>query len=77
MENNFLVRDLIKKITNENSDNIEVINVLEEKIKKTNFNRLVKNIVKNSRLNTLPMCLETPNELEGYGEEIKHLRSFE
>ena len=49
MENNFLVRDLIKKITNENSDNIEVINVLEEKIKKTNFNRLVKNIVKNKK----------------------------
>ena len=36
-----------------------------------------KNIVKNSRLNKLPMCLETPNELEGYGEEIKLLRSFE
>ncbi len=36
-----------------------------------------KNIVKNSRLNTLPMCLETPNELEGYAEEIKLLRSFE
>ena len=49
MENNFLVRDLIKKITDENSDNIEVINVLEEKIKKTNFNRLVKNIVKNKK----------------------------
>ena len=49
MENDFLVRDLIKKITNENSDNIEVINVLEEKIKKTNFNRLVKNIVKNKK----------------------------
>lgn len=36
-----------------------------------------ENIVNHPYLKTLPMILETPNELDGYKEEIKLLRSLE
>lgn len=36
-----------------------------------------KNVVNHPYLKTLPMILETPNELDGYKREIELLRSFE
>lgn len=35
-----------------------------------------RNVIRNGRLNPLPMILETPNEFEGYKAEIALLRSF-
>ena len=36
-----------------------------------------ENIVNNKFLKNLPMCLETPNDIDGYRKEIELLRSLE
>ncbi len=36
-----------------------------------------ENIVNNKYLKNLPMCLETPNDIDGYKKEIELLRSLE
>jgi deoxyribonuclease-4 len=36
----------------------------------------IKNIVLNDRIKDIPLYLETPNELDGYMEEIKLIKNL-